>query len=165
MGWKVFKEMGFALFPVLLISAQVRNPRRKSSFFILVCCESVASHRFKVQSLAKELGKASREKKWTLLKGKMMVQGWVMMQIYSCVEIQPYFYQEQRELAWPIIMEDLFHSCLLKYPSVTFCYWGSSNLDRRKFPEDYSFLEIWDSLLIFPSMPDTDCDVKPFCNK
>lgn len=54
--------MGFALFPVLPISAQVRNPRRKSSFFILVCCESVASHSLKVQSLAKELGKASGEK-------------------------------------------------------------------------------------------------------
>lgn len=51
-----------------------------------------------------------------------MVQGWVVIQIYSCVEIQPYFYQEQRELAWLITMEDLFHSLLLKYPSVTFCY-------------------------------------------
>lgn len=34
----------------------------KSSFFTLVCCESVASHSLKVQSLAKELGKASGEK-------------------------------------------------------------------------------------------------------
>lgn len=54
--------MGFALFPVLPISAQVRNPGRKSSFFILVCCESLASHSLKVQSPAKELGKASGEK-------------------------------------------------------------------------------------------------------
>lgn len=53
--------MGFVLCPVLPISAPVRNPRRKYSFFILVCCESVASHSLKVQILAKELGKASGE--------------------------------------------------------------------------------------------------------
>lgn len=53
--------MGFALFTVLPISAQVRNPRRKSSFFILFCCASVASHSLKVQSLAHELGKVSGE--------------------------------------------------------------------------------------------------------
>jgi len=64
-----------------------------------------------------------------------------------------------------ITMEDLFCSFLLKYARVTLCYGGSSKLDSRKFPEDYSFLAILGSLLFFPSMPDTGHDIKLFCNK
>lgn len=59
---KFSRKMGFALFPVLPISAQVRNPRRKSSFFVLFCCTSVANHSLKVQSLANKLGKVAGEK-------------------------------------------------------------------------------------------------------
>lgn len=156
---KFSRKMGFALFPALTISAWVRNPRRKSSFFILFCCTSVASHSLKVQSLANKLGKVAGEKMNPSEKqndGSSLGGGSDIFIFWDSIILLP---KAEGTCMILITMEDLFHSFLLKYPQVTFCHWDSSNLGRRKFPEDYSFLAILGSLLFFPSMPDAGHDV------